>query len=238
MSAPIHTAMVMAAGHGTRMRPLTDDRSKAMVEVGGRTLIDHTLDRLVAAGIQRAVVNVHAFADGLEAHVRRRTDIDIAVSDERGELLETGGGLVKALPLLGSDPVLVCNIDAVWVEWKPVLPALLSAWDADAMDELFLLTPRADCLGFGGAGDFEMEADGTLSRRVRETAPWVYAGVEVFKPELARGLASAPFSRNRIWDMTLARGRVRGLAIPGYWMHVGDPGARRAAEAVLAGLEG
>ena len=232
---PIHTAMVMAAGHGTRMRPLTDDRPKAMVEVAGRPLVDHTLDRLVAAGVRRAVVNVHAFADLLEAHVRGRTDIEVVVSDERSELLETGGGLVKALPLLGADPVFVCNIDAVWVEWEPVLPAMMEAWDADAVDELFLLAPREHCLGFHGAGDFEMRGN-TLSRRSGDTAPWVYAGVEILKPRLAAHHPVERFSRNRIWDEQLQNNRVAGLPLPAYWMHVGDPEARRAAEAVLAGL--
>ena len=238
----IKTAMVMAAGHGTRMRHLTEDRSKAMVGVGGKPLIDHTLDRLVAAGVERAVVNVHAHADHLESRLAGRRDIEIIISDERELLLETGGGVVKALPLLGDDPVFVCNIDACWVEWEPVLPALLRAWDAEAMDELFLLAPREHCLGFNGKGDFEIEG-GKLVRRRGETAPWVYAGVEIFKPRLAKSwaeryvnteLAKRAFSRNRIWDETLARGRVAGVPIPGYWMHVGDPDARRAAEAVLA----
>ena len=134
----------------------------------------------------------------------------------------------------------ICNIDACWVEWEPVLPAMLEAWDAEAMDELFLLAPREHCLGFGGKGDFEIE-DGVLARRAGDTAPWVYAGVEIFKPELAERyvnteLAERPFSRNHIWDESLSRGRVRGLALPAYWMHVGDPEARRAAEAVLAAL--
>ena len=235
MSAPIHTAMVMAAGHGTRMRPLTDDRPKALVEVGGRALIDHMLDRLRDAGVRRAVVNVHAFADRLESHLKSRTDVDIIISDERAELLETGGGVVKALPLLGEEPVFIANIDAIWVEWEPVLSQMLECWDPSRMDELFLLADREHCLGYGGSGDFEMGPDG-LRRRTDATAPLVYAGVEIFKPELARGLATERFSRNRIWDTTLPRGRVAGMALPGYWMHVGDPQARDAAETVLAGL--
>ena len=234
---PIETAMVMAAGHGTRMRPLTDDRPKAMVEVAGRALIDHTLDRLRAAGVRRAVVNVHAFADRLEAHLAGRTDLEIIISDEREELLETGGGVVKARSLLGEDPVFVCNIDAVWVEWDGVLPAMLEAWDGEIMDELFLLAEREHCLGYGGAGDFEIEdgeiGDGRVRRRSGATAPWVYAGVEIFKPQLVDGLAVERFSRNRVWDATLGAGRVRGVPLPGYWMHVGDPRARQAAEAVL-----
>ena len=235
MSVVFHTAMVMAAGHGTRMRPLTDDRPKALVEVGGRALIDHTLDRLAGAGVRRAVVNVHAFADRLEDHLRAREPdgMEIVVSDERDALLETGGGVVRALPLLGEAPILICNIDAVWIEWTGVIGALARAWDPQAMDELFLLAPRAHCLGFSGPGDFELEA-GRVSWRDGDVAPWVYAGVQVFKPELARPHAEERFSRTRIWRDTVRTGRVGGLPIPGYWMHVGDPEAVRAAEAVLA----
>ena len=234
-NTPIRTAMVMAAGHGTRMRPLTDDRSKAMVEVAGKTLIDHMLDRLAEAGITKAVVNVHAYADHLEAHLKARSDgLEIVISDERDALLETGGGVVKALPLLGEAPILICNIDAVWAEFAPVIPALIDAWDEDEMCDLFLLAPARDCLGYAGRGDFDMDRMGQLTRRSGPRADWVYAGVQIFTPARARGYPVEPFSRNRIWDKTLGRGRVFGLPIPGYWMHVGDPGAVKAAEAVLA----
>ncbi len=234
MSRRIKTAMVMAAGLGTRMRPLTDDRCKALVEVGGKTLIDHMLDRLHEAGIERAVVNVHAFADKLEAHLKARTSgPQIIISDERSALLETGGGVVKALPLLGEEPILICNIDAIWLEFAPVLPALIKRWDPRVMDELFLLAPRRDCLGYAGAGDFDVSA-GTVSRRNAAAADWIYAGVQIFKPQLAQGFKIEPFSRNRIWDKTLARGKVHGLPLPGYWMHVGDPQAREAAQAILS----
>jgi MurNAc alpha-1-phosphate uridylyltransferase len=233
-NSTLHTAMVMAAGHGTRMRPLTNDRSKAMVEVAGKALIDHMLDRLDAAGIQRAVVNVHAFADGLEAHLSsRQSGPDIIISDERNALLETGGGVVKALPLLGEAPVLICNIDSVWLEFAPVIPALMKAWDAEQMDDLFLLAPSDHCLGFAGAGDFDLDSAGRVSRRKGATAKWVYAGVQIFTPARAKGYPQERFSRNAIWDKTLGRGRAFGLPIPGYWMHVGDPDAVKAAEAVL-----
>ena len=228
--------MIMAAGHGTRMRPLTNNRSKAMVVVDGRPLIDHMLDRLHAAGIARAVVNVHAHADLLEAHLEARTGgPEIVISDERDELLETGGGVVKALPLLGDAPIFVCNIDSVWSEFTPVIDALIDAWDEDEMSELFLLAPADQCLGYSGRGDFDMDAAGRLSRRTGPTARWVYAGVQIFKPVLAQGYKIEPFSRNVIWDKTLSRRRVFGLPIPGYWMHVGDPEAVKAAEAVFAG---
>lgn len=231
----IKTAMVMAAGHGTRMRPLTDDRSKAMVMVAGRPLIDHTLDRLAEAGVQRAVVNVHAHADHLEAHLKARPrGPEIIISCERDKLLETGGGVVKALPLLGDDPILICNIDAVWTEFAPVLSAMVQAWDSEEMDDLFLLAPTADCLGFDGPGDFDMDRTGRLDWRDGSTAPWVYAGVQIFTPARAKGYPQTRFSRTDIWRKTIARRRVFGLPIPGYWMHVGDPGAVKAAEAVLA----
>jgi len=231
----IKTAMVMAAGHGTRMKPLTDDRSKAMVEVAGRPLIDHTLDRLAAAGVRRAIVNVHAYADHLEAHLKaRKTGPEIIISCERAKLLETGGGVVKALPLLGDDPVLICNIDAVWIEFAPVIQALVDAWDGNEMDDLFLLAPTNDCLGFYGPGDFDMDRAGQIDWRAGPTAPWVYAGVQIFTPARARGYPQERFSRTDIWRKTIARRRVYGLPIPGYWMHVGDPEAVKAAESVIA----
>lgn len=231
----IKTAMVMAAGYGTRMRPLTDDRSKAMVEVGGRPLIDHMLDRLADAGVERAIVNVHAHADHLEAHLKIRSGgPEIIVSDERDGLLETGGGVVKALPLLGDDPVLICNIDAVWVEFAPVIKALFDAWDEDEMDELLLLAPKPRTLGYPGVGDFDMDRDGRLSWRSGDKAFWVYAGVQVFKPSLAHGYPETKFSRLEIWKKTIERRRAFGLPIPGFWMHIGDPETLKAAEAVLA----
>lgn len=230
----IKTAMVMAAGHGTRMRPLTHDRAKAMVEVGGKPLIDHMLDRLAEVGVQRAIVNVHAHADHLEAYLQRRTSgPEIIISDEREALLETGGGVVKALPLLGDDPILICNIDAIWMEFAPVLDALLAAWQPDKMDELFLLARRDWALGYDGKGDFDMAKDGRLTRRSGETAKHIYAGVEIFKPSLAKGYSCEKFSRNLIWNDGLKTKRIFGVELPGYWMHVGDPRARDAAEAVL-----
>ena len=234
-NTPITTAMVMAAGHGTRMRPLTEDRSKAMVEVAGRPLIDHMLDRLEAAGIRTVVVNVHAHADHLEAHLAARGGaLDIVISDERDRLLETGGGVVKALPLLGETPILICNIDSVWAEFTPVIDALIDAWDEDEMCDLFLLAPAERCLGYSGRGDFDMDRTGRLTRRSADTADWVYAGVQIFHPARAAGYPQEPFSRNVIWDKNIGRGRTFGLPIPGYWMHVGDPQAIGAAEAVFA----
>ena len=230
----IKTAMVMAAGHGTRMKHLTQDRSKAMVEVGGRPLIDHMLERLSDFGVERAVVNVHAHADHLESHLKaRKTGPDFIISDEREALLETGGGVVKALPFLGNAPILICNIDAVWLPFAPVLEHLLSQWNPNKMDEL-LLCARADwSLGYTGKGDFDIHTDKRITRRSGESADHVYAGVQIFKPELAKPFKLERFSRNKIWDESLKRKKIFGVELPGYWMHVGDPRAVIAAEAVL-----
>ncbi len=231
----ITTAMVMAAGHGVRMRPLTDNTCKALVKVGGKALIDHTLDRLHAAGIKRAVVNVHTFADKLEAHLKTRTSgPEVIISDERSALLETGGGVVKALPLLGNDPVLICNIDAIWIEFEPVLLSMIAAWDPKKMDELFLLAPQENAVGYGGAGDFEMQNNGSLLRRQTAAAPYVFAGVEIFKPALALPFAEKKFSRNKIWDDTLLRQKIFGYILQGFWMHVGSPEAIHPSEIILA----
>ena len=234
----IRTAMVMAAGHGTRMRPLTNDRAKAMVELGGQPLIGHMLARLEAAGVKRVIVNVHAHADHLEDYLRAQPyDLDMIISDERDELLETGGGVVKALPLLGDAPILICNIDAIWAEFAPVLPKLISLWNPNAMDELFLLARRDAALGYDDKGDFDKAKAGQISRRSGEFASYIYAGVEIFKPHLAKPYKAEKFSRNVIWNKTLERKRAYGMELTGYWMHVGDPRARLAAQAVLEQIQ-
>jgi N-acetyl-alpha-D-muramate 1-phosphate uridylyltransferase len=235
------TAMVLAAGLGTRMRPLTNDRPKALVEVGGRVLIDHMLDRLAAAGVERAVVNVHAFADRLEAHLSARaTAPAIVISDERAELLETGGGLKQARPLLGDAPIYTANIDAVWCEHgTPALTALAQGFDPARMDACLLVTPTESALGFDGPGDFFMAADGRLTfRGDAASAPYAFAGVQVFKPELVDGEAARVFSTSGIWRRLAAEGRLYGVVLDGEWMHVGDPEARAAAELRLAGQVG
>ncbi len=228
----ITTAMVMAAGVGSRMRPLTDDRCKALVEVGGKALIDWTLDKLAGAGVMRAVVNVHHFADALEAHLSTRTAPDILISDERSQLLETGGGLVKAAPLLGDEPIFTANIDALWVDGTQAeLPRLADGFDPDLMDFRLLLARLDHTLGFDGPGDFFMDAAGRLTRRgERASAPFAYAGVQVMNPRVLAGRAVEPFSTNRLWDEALAKGRVFGCVMDAFWMHVGDPQARDAAE--------
>ena len=233
------TAMVMAAGLGKRMRPLTASRPKPLVEVAGRPLIDHALDRLRAAGVRKAVVNVHYLPDALEAHLRNRGNgLEIAVSDERDRLLETGGGLVKALPLIDCDPFLAVNSDNLWVD-GPVdtLRLLASAWDEERMDALLLLVPlsRAHC--HHGRGDFHMSATGALSRRrPRGVAPFVYTGVQIVSKRLFEGdLPQGPFSTNILWDRAIEAGRCFGSVHQGLWFDIGRPENIAIAEEILSG---
>ena len=228
----IDTAMVLAAGLGTRMRPLTDDRPKALVEVAGRALIDHVLDRLAAAGVERAVVNVHYFADRLEAHLKGRTAPAVTISDERAELLETGGGLKKARPLLGEAPVLAANIDSVWTEpGVPAVERLVAGWDPAVMDALLLVVPLEMASGFEGPGDFFLAKDGRLGfRGEADGAPYAFMGVHLTKPQLVDREPNGPFSLTRVWRRLAAEGRLFGVVFDGFWMHVGDPQARDAAE--------
>jgi len=237
MSAPIVSptrAMVLAAGLGTRMRPLTDDRPKALVEVGGRALVDHVLDRLAAAGVAEAVVNVHWFADRLEGHLAGRAAPRILISDERAELLETGGGLKKARPLLGEAPVFVANIDSVWIDRGDALGDLVRLWDPDRMDAALLLARREGSIGFEGAGDLFMDGDGRLTfRGDAPSAPFAYMGVHITRPQVVDDGPEGPFSLSRVWRRLAAEGRLFGTVLDGDWMHVGDPDARDAAEARL-----
>jgi N-acetyl-alpha-D-muramate 1-phosphate uridylyltransferase len=235
MTAP-KTAMVLAAGLGTRMRPLTDDRPKALVEVGGRALIDHVLDRLAEAGVARAVVNVHWFADRLESHLAARgRGPEITISDERAELLETGGGLKKALPLLGGDPVFVANIDSVWSDRGDALAELVALWDPDRMDAALLLARREGAIGFEGGGDFFLGEDAQLTFRGEAVeAPFAYMGVHICRPGYVAEGPDGPFSLSGLWRRSAAEGRLFGCVLDGDWMHVGDPGARDEAEARLA----
>ncbi len=234
MSRPT-TAMVLAAGLGTRMRPLTDDRPKALVEVAGRALIDHVLDRLRDAGVEKAVVNVHWFADRLEAHLAGRSDLEIVISDERAELLETGGGLKKARPLLGEEPVWVANIDSVWIDRGDAFATLADAWNPERMDAALLLARREESIGFEGAGDFFLGDDGALAfRGDAAEAPFAYMGVHITRPQIVDDGPQGPFSLSPVWRQLAAQGRLHGALMDGFWMHVGDPASRDAAEARLA----
>jgi MurNAc alpha-1-phosphate uridylyltransferase len=236
MATKLDKAFVLAAGLGTRMRPLTDRVPKPLVGLAGRTLLDHVLDRIAEAGIGEAVVNVHYLADQIEQHLRGRRAPRITISDERAQLLETGGGIAKALPLLGDGPFLVHNSDSVWREaGLSNLAALAAAFDAGRMDGLLLLADRSTSLGYAGRGDFHLGADGRLRRVApNETARFVFAGVSIATPRLMCDCPPGAFSLNRVWDRALAEGRLFGLALAGTWMHVGDPAALRDAEALLA----
>lgn len=234
----IRTGMALAAGLGTRMRPLTLDRPKALVELGGKALLDWALARFAASGVQDAVVNIHHFPDLMEAHVAaHRGGPRLTISDERAQVLETGGGVVKALPLLGPDPIFISNIDAVWIdEDEAELDRMRAVWDGDRMDVLLLLAPLERTLGFDGAGDFFLEPDGRVAwRGEADRAPYAYAGVQIHNPAIMQGQPEAPFSMTRIWRDLVPRGRVHGLVMKSFWMHVGDPQARDAAEARLTG---
>lgn len=231
------TAMVMAAGLGKRMRPLTATRPKPLVEVAGAALIDHVLARLAAAGVTRVVVNVHYLADALEAHLKRHSNgLDIAISDERAKLLETGGGLVKALPLIDADPFIQVNSDNYWVD-GPVdaLSLLAQRWDDGAMDALLLLVPLARANCHGGKGDFHMDAGGRISRRrVGRIAPFVWTGVQMLSKRLIAEPPSDVFSTNIFWDRAIASGRCYGVVHQGLWFDVGNPPAIAKTEALLA----
>jgi len=229
----IHTAMVLAAGLGTRMRPLTDDRPKALVEVGGRALIDHMLDRLVEAGVSRAVVNVHYRAEQMEAHVRQRRDLEIVISDERDLLLETGGGVRKALPLLGDDPIFHVNTDSVWIG-DGALAALAAHYDRARMGALLLLCPMDKCIGLETSGDFKRAPDGRLTHRFDDpTADWAWMGVQIIDPSIMAPEPVEVFSFRRVWKRLYEEGRLFGEPFTGFWLHVGDPRARDDAEARL-----
>ena len=229
-------AMVLAAGLGKRMRPLTATRPKPLIEVAGRTLLDRALDHLVTAGVARAVINTHYFADQVDAHVRGRCDLDIRLSDERAVLLETGGGVTKALPLIDADPFYVINSDNLFVDGSvDTLKLLAQRWNPTEMDALLLLVPLARAAGYEGRGDFHMDARGAVRRRAEHrVAPYVYSGVQLLAKSLFEGEPVEPFSMWRIWDRLLASKRLYGIVHQGLWFHVGTPQAVTETEAQLA----
>ncbi len=233
---PIGTAMVLAAGLGKRMRPLTATRPKPLVEVAGKALLDHVLDRLRTAGIGRVVVNVHYLADALEAHLRHKaSDLDIRISDERGLLLETGGGVSKALPLIPEDRFLIANSDNLWID-GPVdaIHLLADRWDDDRMDALLLLVPLARANCHSGMGDFHMDPLGRITRRQpAKVAPFVYTGVQIVSKRLFTDVSEGPFGFMLLWERAIAAGRAFGIAHQGLWFDVGTPPAIGKTEAVL-----
>ncbi|MDB5568924.1 MAG: murU [Hyphomicrobiales bacterium] len=227
--------MVFAAGLGTRMRPITDSIPKPLVKVGGRAMIDHALDRLAQAGVERAVVNVHWLADQIEAHVASRAAPRIIVSDEREKLLDQGGGIVKALPHLGSDPFFICNTDAFWLEGpRSNLRQMAQAWDPETMDVLLLVAATTASVGVDWPGDFTMEPDGRLVRRdERLVAPFVFSGFGIMKPELFARETRDVFRLAPLFFEAAERGRLYGVRLEGVWLHVGTPEAIEDAEAAI-----
>jgi N-acetyl-alpha-D-muramate 1-phosphate uridylyltransferase len=236
MTQKITTAMILGAGMGNRMRPLTDVIPKPMVRLGGRALIDHALDRLSQAGITDAVVNVHYLAAKLEAHLQKRKHPRIKISDERDALLDTGGGVVRALPLLGNAPFIIHNSDSVWLEgFGSNLERLIGAWDDRSMDCLMLLAIGAASLGYDGPGDFNLDSDGRITRRQpQRQAPFVFTGVSIAHPRMFENSPSGKFSLNLLWDRAIERQRLYGVRMEGTWMHVGTPEALDEAEQRLA----
>ena len=230
------TAFVLAAGLGTRMRPYNGHVPKPLVTVGGKSLIDYGLDRLAEAGIEVAVVNVHHLADALEQHLAKRQRPRIAISDERGELLGTGGGIAKALPKIGNAPFFLINSDTFWLDGvKPNFTRLAEAYDENTMDALLLLAPTTGSIGYEGRGDYAMLADGRLRRRgEQEVVPYVYAGAAILSPGLFADTPTGAFALTKLFDRAGASGRLFGLRLEGVWMHVGTPEAVAAAEAALA----
>lgn len=226
--------MVLAAGYGERMRPLTLRVPKPLVELAGRPLIDHVLDRLASAGVEKAIVNVHYLPDMLEERLARRAGAkpEIIVSDEREALLNTGGGAKRALPMLGAGPFFIHNADSVWSEGAtPVLSRMLALWNPTAMDCLLLLAPVSSSLGYGGKGDFAMAPDGRLTRRgEKQVVPFAFAGVSLCDERLFADSPDGAFSLNLLWDRSLAKGRLYGIRLDGRWMHVGTPEALAEAE--------
>jgi N-acetyl-alpha-D-muramate 1-phosphate uridylyltransferase len=227
--------MVLAAGMGTRMRPLTDTVPKPLVQVAGKPLLDHVLDRLINAGVERAVVNVHYRGEQIIAHLAARTRPKIVISDERGLLLGTGGGVVKALPQLGDAPFFHLNADTIWIDGvKPNLTRLAEAFDPAIMDAALLLAPTAGSIGYSGRGDFAIAPDGRLrARPEREVAPLVFAGAAILSPALFAGSPAGEFSLITLFDRAAAAGRLFGLRLEGLWMHVGTPKAIAEAEAAI-----
>lgn len=233
----IETAMLMAAGLGKRMRPLTATRPKPLVKVAGKALMDHALDRLVAGGVSKVVVNVHYLADTVEAHLHaHRHGIEIAVSDERTKLLETGGGLIHAKPLLGDGPFFCANSDNLWIDGpQETLGMMQRIWDSERMDALLLLVPLARAHCHNGPGDFHMDPCGRLSRRkVSHVAPFVFTGVQILSPKLLVDPPSDVFSTNVFWNRAIEAGRLYGISHQGLWFDVGTPRAIPTVESMLA----
>jgi MurNAc alpha-1-phosphate uridylyltransferase len=230
-------AMIMAAGLGTRMRPLTNDKPKPMVSVAGKPLIDHAIDRLAAAGVKTVAVNVHYRAELLKEHLRRRSDgVKIYISEETDELLGTGGGVVKALHYFGDEAFFIHNSDSIWNEgYGHALDRMIARWNPDEMDGLLLMASLVSTIGYEGVGDFVMDADGRLARVPEaRVSPFAFPGVQIVHPRLFSDPPKGAFSTNVVWDRAIAKGRLFGIRLEGTWMHIGTVEALEESEAFLA----
>jgi MurNAc alpha-1-phosphate uridylyltransferase len=233
------SAMVLAAGLGLRMRPITETIPKPLVQVAGKTLLDHVLDKLVETGVETAVVNVHYLPDQIIRHLGDRKRPRIVISDERDEILGTGGGVVKALPQLGTEPFYHLNADTLWIDGaRSNLSRLAETFDADRMDMLMLVASTATSIGYDGRGDYTMSSDGALhARKENQIAPFVYAGAAIISPRLFENAPKGEFGLPSLFATAEEAGRLFGLRLDGTWMHVGTPDAIGAAErAVLASV--
>jgi N-acetyl-alpha-D-muramate 1-phosphate uridylyltransferase len=225
-------AMVLAAGLGLRMRPLTERTPKPLVEVAGRPLLDHVLDKLLDAGVTEAVVNVHYLPDQIIEHVASRKQPRVIISDERDQVLGTGGGVVKALPQLGNAPFFHVNSDTLWIDGvRSNLTRLAETFDPARMDILLLMAPTASSIGYSGNGDYAMLPDGALrKRRENQVVPFVYAGAAIISPAIFADAPKGEFSLTKMFDRANEQERLFGLRLDGVWMHVGTPEAIGAAE--------
>jgi MurNAc alpha-1-phosphate uridylyltransferase len=228
--------MVLAAGLGTRMRPLTNHVPKPLVKVRGKALIDHVIDRLAAAGVELVVVNVHHHAGLLREHLSKRRDVEIRISDESERVLGSGGGIFKALPIFDGEPFFVHNADSIWVEgFGQALARMIARWNAGEMDALLLVASLVNAIGYEGPGDFLMDADGRLSRVPEQRlSPFAFPGVQIVHPRFFEGCSAGDFSVNPLWDHAIERGRLYGIRLEGRWMHVGTPDALAQTEEYLA----
>ncbi|HEX2019425.1 MAG TPA: nucleotidyltransferase family protein [Aurantimonas sp.] len=229
------TAMVLAAGLGKRMRPITSTIPKPLVEVRGRALIDYGLDALARNGVTKVVVNVHYLPDLMKAHLRKRKDMEIVISDERDKLLDSGGGIVKALPELGAEPFYVINSDTFWIDgYRDNLDLMADLWDPARMDVSLLIAEMRQATGYDGRGDFAMDPEGRLARVAeRDMSPFIYAGAAIIKPEAFDGMKPERFSLNRIFDRAIEAERLYGVRLGGLWITVGTPAALAEAEAAF-----
>lgn len=234
--SPVRQGMILAAGLGMRMRPITDQTPKPLVKVCGKALIDHSLDALARAGVEKAAVNVHHLADQLEVHLAQRKAPTVTISDERSCLMDSGGGVKKALEHLTDEPTFLLNADSFWLEGVcPNLPAMARQWDESKMDFLLLLSGMQQAVGYHGSGDFDMDAQGRLTRRKeRKIAAFAYCGAAIFHPRVFRDTPDKPFSLNLLFDRAAESGRLHGMRLDGLWLHVGTPESINEAETAIA----